>query len=160
MNEAQNITIGKGSSGRVFVMKLAPGCDLLKSVEYIANKENIRSAVILSGTGSLRQATIRNVKSIPEKPPITDKNRVYTPKNEPLELLSFNGNISRKNGEVFIHSHISISSGVDDGKTYGGHLVEGCIVLATCEVIIQEIAGLTMERKLDPVTQVNELEFK
>jgi predicted DNA-binding protein with PD1-like motif len=159
LNEAQNITTGKGSTGSVFVMKLGPGCDLLKSLEYVANKENIRSAVILTGTGSLRQATIRNVKSFPEKPPITDNNRVYTSKKEPLELLSFNGNLSRKNGEVFIHCHISISSGMEDGRAYGGHLVEGCTVLATCEVILQEIAGLEMNRKIDPVTLVNELEF-
>jgi len=160
VNEADNIVTAAGKSGRMIVMKLGPGCDLLKSLEQVAVKEGIESAVIVSGTGSLRRATIRNVKSIPEKPPITDDNRVYTPRDEPLELLSFNGNLSRKDGQVFIHCHISISSGVEDGRSYGGHLVEGCIVLATCEVVIAEISGLKMERRLDSDTMVNELEFK
>jgi len=43
-----------------------------------------------------------------------DRNRIYTSKKEPLELLSLSGNIARKNGEVYVHCHITISSGLDD----------------------------------------------
>jgi hypothetical protein len=74
-----------------------------------------------------------------------------------MELLSLSGNISRKDGEVSIHGHITISSGLDDGRAYGGHLIEGCVVFSTCEVIIAEITGLEMKRNIDSETRVLEL---
>ena len=157
MSELEKIRMSKGGLGKVVVMRLAPGCDLLRSLEEVTKQENLRSAVILSGAGSLRQLTLRNVRLFPEEFPIMDRNRIYTPKNEPLELLSLSGNISRKDGEVSIHGHITVSSGLDDGKAYGGHLIEGCVVLSTCEVIIAEITGLEMKRNIDPETHVLEL---
>jgi predicted DNA-binding protein with PD1-like motif len=160
MSALDNIRTAKGQLGRVVVMRLAPNCDLMKSLKETAEKENIRSGVILSGAGSLKQATIRNVRSFPEEFPITDQNRIYTPKNEPLELLSLSGIISRKDGEVHLHCHIAISSGLDDGKAYGGHLIEGCIVFSTCEVIIAEITGLEMKYNIDPETRVLQLYFE
>lgn len=160
MNELRGIKMAEGGLGRVLVMKLAPGSDLLKSIVEVADRENIRAGLVLSGAGSLRRATIRNVKSFPDSFPITDDNRVFTPKDEPLELLSLSGNISRQDDEVFIHCHITISSGIEDGQAYGGHLVEGCIALVTIEVIIAEITGLQMTRKTDPETQAAELRFE
>ncbi|MFC1847657.1 PPC domain-containing DNA-binding protein [Chloroflexota bacterium] len=158
--ELEKIRMATGALGKTVVMRLAPGCDLMKSLEEIAEKENIQSGVVLSGVGSLSQVTLRNVRLFPDEFPITDRNRIYTPKKEPLELLSLSGNISRKDDEVLIHGHVIISSGLDDGRTYGGHLTEGCLILSTCEVIIAEITGLEMIRNNDPETRVPELYLK
>jgi len=160
MSELENIRISRGELGRVMVMRLAPGCDLIKSLEEIAERENLRSAVVLSGAASLRQVTLRNVRLFPDGFPITDRYRIYTPKKEPLELLSLSGNISRKDGEVHIHCHATVSSGLEDGRAYGGHLVEGCVVFSTCEVVIAEITGLEMKRSIDPETHALELYFE
>ena len=157
MSELEKIRMSIGELGRVVVMRLAPGCDLMKSLEEIPKRENLRSGVILSGAGSLRQVTLRNVRLFPDDFPITDRDRIYTMKKEPLELLSLSGNISRKDGEVSVHCHITISSGLDEGMAYGGHLTEGCVVFSTCEVIIAEIVGLKMKRNIDPETRVPEL---
>ena len=157
MSELENIRMSKGGLGKVVVMRLAPGCDLMKSLEEITERENLRSGVVLSGAGSLRQVTLRNVRSFPDEFPIMDRNRIYTPKKEPLELLSLSGNISRKDGEAFVHCHVTVSSGLDDGRAYGGHLTEGCVVFSTCEVIIAEITGLEMKRNIDAETRVLEL---
>ena len=157
MSELDKIRIGTGGMSRVMVMRLGPGSDLFKSLEEVARKENILSGVVLCGAGSLSQVTLRNVRLFPEEFPITDRNRIYTPKKEPMELLSLSGNISRKEGTVHIHCHITISSGLDDSRAYGGHLIEGCIVFSTCEVIIAEITGLEMKRNSDPETRVLEL---
>lgn len=113
-----------------------------------------------SGAGSLSQVTLRNVRLFPDEFPVMDRNRIYTPKKEPLELLSLSGNIARKNGEVYVHCHITISSGLDDGRAYGGHLLEGCLVLSFCEVIIAEVTGLEMKRNTDPETGALELFFE
>ena len=157
MKGIQNIRIGKVELGTVTVMRLGPGCDLMKSLKQIADRANILSGVVLSGAGSLSQVTLRNVRLFPDEFPIMDRNRIYTPKNEPLELLSLSGNISEKDGEALIHCHITVSSGLDDGRAFGGHLIEGCIVFSTCEVIIAEIKSLHMKRDIDPETHALEL---
>lgn len=146
-----------GGLGKVVVMRLGPGCDLKESLEEVAKKESIQSGVILSGAGSLGQVTLRNVRLFPDEFPIMDRNRIFTPKKEPLELLSLSGNISKQDDEVRIHCHVTVSSGLEDGRAYGGHLIEGCMVFSTCEVIIAEITGLRMKRNTDPETRVLEL---
>jgi len=160
MSEFEKIRIGRGSLGKMVAFRLGPGCDLMKSLEEIVKRENIRSGLVLSGAGSLSQVTLRNVRFFPDEFPIMDRNRIYTPKKEPLELLSLTGNIARKDGKVNIHCHISISSGLEDGRAYGGHLLEGCLVFSYCEVVIAEITGLEMKRDIDPETRGPELFFE
>ena len=160
MSELEKIRVGKGGLGRIVVMRLAPGCDLKKSLEEIAKSENLQSGLVLSGAASLSQVTLRNVRLFPDEFPIMDRNRIYTPKKEPLELLSLSGNISRKDDEVHVHCHVTVSSGLDDGKAYGGHLAEDCVVFSYCEVVIAEITGLKMKRDIDPETHGPELFFE
>ena len=160
MGDLEKIRIGKGSLGKVVAFRLGPGCDLLQSLKEIIKGENIQSGLVLSGAGSLSQVTLRNVRLFPDKFPVQDRNRIYTPKKEPLELLSLSGNIARKDGEVSIHCHITVSSGLDDGKAYGGHLTEDCVVFSYCEVVIAEITGLKMKRDIDPETHGPELFFE
>lgn len=160
MSELEKVRIGQGELGKVVVFRLGPGCDLLKSLEEIVKRENIQSGLVISGAGSLSQVTLRNVRLFPDEFPIQDRNRIYTPKKEPLELLSLAGNIARKDGEVSIHCHVTVSSGLDDGGAYGGHLIEGCLVFSYCEVVIAEITGLKMKRNIDPETRGPELFFE
>lgn len=160
MSEYEKMRIGRGGFGGIVVMRLGPGCDLMKSLEKAAEDGNIRSGVILSGAGSLSQITLRNVRLFPDEFPVTDRSRIYTPKHEPLEVLSLQGNISRKDGKTHIHCHITISSGLDDGRAYGGHLVEGCLVFSYCEIVIAEITDLEMTRNIDAETGALELYFE
>ena len=41
-----------------------------------------------------------------------------------------------------------------NGKAYGGHLVEGTIVLMTADIVIGEITGIEMRREYDPEMEV------
>jgi len=160
MSELEKIRMSEGTLGKLVVMRLGPGCDIMKSLAEIAKRKSFRSGVVLSGAGSLSQVTLRNVRLFPDEFPITDQNRVYTPKKEPLEVLSLSGNISQRDGEVHVHCHITVSSGLDDGQAYGGHLTEGCIVLSYCEIVIAEITDLEMKRDIDPETRALELYFE
>jgi uncharacterized protein len=157
LEDSRQTRSGLGKAGRVLVARLEPGSDLMPSLRTLAQRANIRTGVILSGVASFEKATIRNVGRRPEQYPITDQQRIFTPKEEPIELLALSGNISQKDGEVFVHAHVTISSGLDDGRAYGGHLVDGCIVLTTAELVIMELTGLAMERVHDPVTRALEL---
>lgn len=146
-----------GKLGKVIVARLAPDCDLMESLEQIARDEHIRAGVILSGAASLKQAVLRNVKRFPDEFPITDEIRIRCKRNEPMELLSLSGNISVRDGEVFIHGHITVSSGKEDGLAYGGHLTKGSVIFSTGEIVIAEIQGVVMERLPDVETKNIEL---
>ena len=155
----QPIRKAKGELGQIIALRLPPGADVYMALEEIARKERIASGLILSGLGSLREVTLRNVRLFPKEFPIQDRNRIYTPKAEPMELLALTGNISQRDGEVHVHAHAVISSGLEDGRVYGGHLLEGCIVFTTVEVVLCSIHGMAMVRKIDPQTRVVELYF-
>ncbi len=159
MAEMPGIRYGVGSLGRVIAIRLAPGADLLRSIREVAQAEGIRAAVIVSGVASLSRATLRNVLQKPDPFPITDAHRIYTSKEETLELLSLSGNIAEREGEIVVHGHFVVSSGVERGLAYGGHLIEGCEVLSTGEVVIAEIVGLPVVRRIDPQTGAAELYF-
>ena len=41
-----------------------------------------------------------------------------------------------------------------NGRAYGGHLVEGTRVLLTTDAVVAEIEGVDMRRKMDPELEV------
>lgn len=66
-----------------------------------------------------------------------------------LEIASCIGNISLKDGEIFVHAHITLAD--HEGRTYGGHLMPGAMIFAA-EYHIKELTGAKLERKYDPET--------
>jgi len=118
-------------------------------VEYVPRRKHSRLRDCV-GTGSLRQATIRNVKSFPDKFPITEcKPRLHPEKKSRWNCCLLNGNISRKNGEIFIHCHTRFHRGWRMAGLTGGHLVEGCMYWQPAKSFYSGIVGLAMSRKLD-----------
>ena len=76
--------------------------------------------------------------------------------DEPMEITSLMGSISTKEGEPYLHLHISLCR--EDMSVIGGHLNE-CRVSATCEMFVRKLDGV-VERKLDEdVTGLNLYEF-
>lgn len=74
----------------------------------------------------------------------------------PMEITSLLGNITVKDGEPYLHLHITLCR--DDMSVIGGHLNE-CRISATCEMFVTTVDG-TMGRKLDEkVTGLNLFEF-
>lgn len=70
----------------------------------------------------------------------------------PLEVLFCVGNVGLKDGLPFVHAHMTLAD--TNGRSYGGHLMPGCTVDATFEVILQVYDGLDLVRKLDPRTKL------
>ena len=95
--------------GRVFVARLKPEADLILSIRKIAEEKSVKSGVILSGVGLLRKAELRNCKSLPEKYPITDVNRMFTTIEKPLEILAISGIIYTVKDEPNVHAHALLS---------------------------------------------------
>lgn len=151
------ITQARGKLGDVIVARLAPGCDLKKSIEQVAEKAGIKYGLILGGAGSLSEVVLRNPKGFPDALPISDKFRVFVKKKEAMEMLSLAGNIAQHNGNIFIHGHIAISSGEEDGLAYGGHLDYGCTIYTTAEIAIAALDGVKMLRLHNEETKNHEL---
>ena len=56
------------------------------------------------------------------------------------------------------HLHLAISDGKGDMK--GGHLLEGCTVYTTAEIIIGATTELTFTREIDETTGWKELQIQ
>lgn len=152
-----NITTATGRIGRIVAIRLAPGSDVLQSLKEVAEREGIKSGIIIGGAGSLRKVTLRNPRGYPTTFPITDDVRIYTPVEGPLEMTAIAGNIGYKeNGEIFVHAHVTVSSGCPESIAYGGHLVDGCIIYSTGEFVIGEVEGMEIKRLLNEETHAYE----
>lgn len=119
--------------------RLRKGNDLKKELENFAIKNNI-SGVVLSCVGCLDELNIRLA--------LADD---YLVKEEAFEIVSITGTLS-KDG---VHIHISVSDKF--GNTFGGHLMEGCIINTTAEVCILELDEFEFRREFDNNTGYKEL---
>jgi len=126
-----------------FVVRLTRGQDLYKSIFDYCKENDISAGVVASGVGCLYEAKIRNAGG-----------KEIRSFNEPLEIVSLMGTVSKDR----LHLHISLSKA--DLSTIGGHLVEGCLVNTTCELVIIELENFAFSKVFDETTGYNELLIK
>lgn len=129
-----------GTAGVIHVLRLQPGEDVRSTLRDWAQAGKIEAAAVTSAVGSLSQAHLRYANRADGMMTTTD-----------LEVLSLSGTLSA-NG---MHLHLSVAD--RDGHMLGGHLLEGCTVRTTLELVIQEIDGVRMPRIPDPDTGYDEL---
>ena len=118
---------------KTYSFRLKPGQDLFDSIETIIKEMNIEAGCVLSGVGSLTHATLR----------LADRDS-YSEYEGYFEIVSMTGTVSIHGS----HLHISISDG--DGKTLGGHLVPGCKIYTTAEIVLAIFDDLVYKRELLP----------
>lgn len=129
---------------RVHAFRLTPGTDLKAALERFVHDHAILAGYILSCAGSLSHARLRMAGAIGD--PVAF--RTFA---EPMEIVSLTGTL----GLDGPHLHAALAG--PDGLCVGGHLVHGCIVNTTAEVVIGEASGLEFRRLHDPVTGYPEL---
>lgn len=141
--------IQEANIGRIIFARLFENEDVLEAVEKVAKQRKINSAIFFM-IGTLKRANVGFYLE-GEYQPITIP--------RPLEVVSCIGNISKKEGRgTIVHAHITVSNG--EGKAFGGHVLKGCIVGATCELTIIEVEGVVLNRKLDKKTGLYLLSFR
>ena len=123
--------------------RLKPGQDLKQSIDSFVKAKNIQAGWIATCVGSLTEYNIR----------FANQEKGYSDKGH-FEIVSLVGTLS-VNGS---HVHLSISDST--GKTIGGHLLEGCKVYTTAEIVISEAADLIFTREKDGSTPWEELQIK
>lgn len=124
-------------------VRLHRGADLLVSIKELAQEKNIKAGVVLSAVGCVSQARLRDASGVK----IRDV-------EEHCEIVSLNGTVSEKR----CHLHLALSK--EDLFTIGGHMVEGCIINTTCELVIGEIPNQEIDVEFDEETGYKELIFK
>jgi predicted DNA-binding protein with PD1-like motif len=70
-------------------------------------------------------------------------------KNEPLEIVSCTGNVSTKDGKLFVHAHAVLAD--MQGRTVGGHVFYETPIYAG-EIYLRELLGTVLERQHDGPT--------
>lgn len=126
--------------GSTFVVRIDRGEEVVTELLSLAEKENIQLASV-EGIGAAEKvvAGLYNV----EKQQYTK-----TEYNEPMEITSILGTITRMNGTPYLHLHIAC--GREDGTVIGGHLTSA-VIGGTGEIVIREIDG-NVGRKKDDIT--------
>jgi len=135
MNKLSNLTI--------HAMRLKPGTDLLKKLATLVKERNIRAGFIISCCGSLTRAALRLASR--------NETTIYEGK---FEIVSLVGTLCQDG----LHLHVAISD--PDGKTIGGHLMEGCRIYTTAEIVIGETNGYLFSREEDIETGYPELNIQ
>lgn len=128
---------------KIFALRLKPGEDLKISLVSFAKEQQIKAGYIITCVGSLQIAVLR----------LAGKSE-YNTYTEKFEILSLTGTLS----SAGVHLHIAIAD--ENGKTIGGHLVDGNIIYTTAEIIIGEALNLQFERMHDEQTGYLELHIK
>ena len=124
------------------VERLKPGDDSQSAFKRIASAHKLKAGVIVSAVGSLSSASLR----------FAGANEGTTIEG-PLEVVSVTGTIS----DSSMHVHLSLSDST--GKTVGGHLMHGCKVFTTIELVILDLSDeWTFERTIDEATTYLELD--
>lgn len=127
--------------GRSFMGKLPFESDLWQGLQQIVLDNNIKSGQ-LQFIGALQKAVIGFYDQ-------SEKRYCSVQIAKPVEIINGTGNISLKDGQPFIHTHVTLAD--QNGAAYGGHLLPGSKVFA-CEYYIQELVGPELHRKPDHIT--------
>lgn len=128
---------------KIHSFRLKPKSDLKKSLLVFLKKNKIQAGVVLSSVGSLSVAEIRLANASQSK-------KI----KGPFEVMHLNGTVSLHG----LHLHISVAD--KKGTVIGGHLMDGCLIYTTCELVILEIKNQIFQRLPDAKTGYNELDIK
>jgi len=123
--------------------RLRRGDDLLLSIRALAKEHHIAAGVVLSAVGCVSSARVRDASGV-----------TIREISEPCEIVALNGTVS----EARCHLHIALSK--EDLSAVGGHLVEGCVVNTTCELVVGVLDGWRIGVEEDAETGYDELIFE
>ena len=128
------------SPTRTLALRLRPGDDLKDALLRFAKARGLQAGFVMAAVGSLRVANLRFADA-----------PAGTALEGPFEIVSLSGTLTAAGA----HLHLAIADRT--GKTLGGHLMPGCLVYTTAEVVIGEAAELAFPRVHDPLTGYPEL---
>ncbi|HHV47200.1 MAG TPA: DNA-binding protein [Tissierellia bacterium] len=130
-----------------YVVRLQRGEEIIESLTRLCRENDIKlGRVTAIGAANKAKIGLFNVET-----------KEYHSKEleGDMEITNLSGNISRKDGEVYLHLHITLCD--KDNRAFGGHL-NMAVISATCEMIIDVIDGY-VEREFDDEVGLNLFKF-
>ncbi len=130
-----------------FAVRLDRGDEILGCLTRLCEQEGILLASV-EGIGASRHAVIGLYD--------VDEHAFHgTELNGPMEITSLLGNVTRKDGKVYLHLHATLCA--PDKHAFGGHLNE-CVIGATAELFVRVLPG-EVGRRFDEDLGLNLFRF-
>lgn len=130
-------------TGNNYVVSVKNHEEIVNALETFCKEQGIMSGTIL-GIGAIDELTLRFFN------PLTKK---YVDKtfHEQMEIANLTGNISRMDGKVYLHLHVTV--GRSDYSALAGHLLAA--TLNGAGEFVVEASGTAIDRAYDPETGLN-----
>ena len=125
---------------RSYIVRLKPGQELKTELAKLALENDLQAASIVSAVGSLTDVSLR----LANKPDATHYAGHF-------EVVSLSGYLAAHE----FHVHMAVSDG--EGRTIGGHVMDGNRVYTTLVVVIEEHLRHRYRREHDPASGYDEL---
>jgi hypothetical protein len=126
--------------GKVHILRVDPGEDILAAVEQFIAEAHLKQAVVLGGYGTM---AVYHLHWVTHNRIPTDN--LFRKGEGGIEILAMNGLVV--DGQP--HIHVALAT-PDSG--FGGHLEPGCIAYVVCEIFFGEVEGKTLTRQRVPVS--------
>lgn len=130
----------EASRGRFAAARLMPGEDLREGLAAIRSGLDARAAAVVACVGGLSEARLR----------FAGRDGGATVPG-PLEIVSLTGTLDPEG----MHLHLSVSDA--EGRVTGGHVLPGCLVRTTAEVVVALLDDLAFARAPCPASGWREL---
>ena len=131
-----------------YVMRLDPGEEIVEQLTALVKRENVRLGSV-TALGAAGDVTIGIFN--------TGEKKYYARRYQgDFEISALVGNVTRKDGEPYLHLHITIGNPVT-GEVHAGHLT-ACTISATLELFLQVWDG-AVGRKFSDQVGLNLFEF-
>ena len=128
------------STARFYALRLLPGQEVVAQLHEFIQQNSLQAAWIAGCTGSLTDVALRYAGQ--------DETTLL---NGTFEVISLNGTLELT-GE---HLHLAVSD--PQGAMLGGHMMPGCTVRTTLELVIGELNALAFSRQPCAVSGYDEL---
>ncbi len=125
---------------KTYALRLRPGDDLRQQLIAFVQAHHIAAGTMLTCVGSLTVAALRLANQ--EGPTVYRGH---------FEIVSLVGTLSAGGS----HLHLAVSDST--GRTIGRHLLDGCLVYTTAEIVLGELPALEFRRETDPTFGYREL---
>ena len=136
--------VAESRRGRRLVGRLDKGTDLLEGLAEVCRARDVRAGEVRA-IGSVDQVVLAEYDQ---------RARQYRPTRRfdaQFEIVSLSGNVSEKDGKLFVHAHIGLSRERDNGiELIGGHMISGRVYAV--EFVIEVFDDLILRRAADAQT--------
>lgn len=121
-------------------VRLQPGADLRDALAALPHELGFSAGFILAAVGSLSRVRLRFAGA-----------STLWERAADFEILTLSGTL----GPDGLHLHMAVADAA--GAVTGGHVLEGCVVRTTAEIVVGIAPGWVFRRQPDPATGYKEL---